>query len=362
MKFVLGPREVIARAANELRLGLPLIIKCGDQQILALSAETADDERIGMMLAEPQAKLAVTARRAQTLKARIYDGDIARIRIPDHAAADWVRATADPSKDLEHPLSGPHMAVRDGAATPFRVAVKLARRARVLPAILGAPVKESQLAVSGDKLMLFDADATPMTEIMANEFSLVSQAGLPLPGARDARIYVYRANDGSADHCVIEFGQASRSAPVLLRLHSQCFTGDVLGSLKCDCGAQLASALDLLRDAGSGLLIYLEHEGRGIGIANKIRAYSLQDQGFDTVESNHRLGYEDDERDFRAAAEILGDLGFCSVRLMTNNPRKISMLEANGITVVDRVPLIVGRNETNACYLETKAEKSGHML
>ena len=160
----------------------------------------------------------------------------------------------------------------------------------------------------------------------------------------------------------MEIGQPPREAPVLARLHSACFTGDVLGSLKCDCGAQLQAALATMGEAGAGVLLYLNQEGRGIGLANKMRAYSLQDQGFDTVEANHRLGFEDDERDFRTGADILKRLGFGAVRLMTNNPAKVEMMQAQGIDVVERVPLQVGRTAENTAYLDVKARKSGHLL
>lgn len=149
---------------------------------------------------------------------------------------------------------------------------------------------------------------------------------------------------------------------MLARLHSACFTGDLLGSLKCDCGPQLRAALAQMGAEGAGVLLYLNQEGRGIGLANKMRAYSLQDQGFDTVEANHRLGFEDDERDFRLGAAILKKLGFSSVRLLTNNPAKVRMMEAMGIDVTERVPLKVGHTRHNAGYLATKARKSGHLL
>ena len=135
-----------------------------------------------------------------------------------------------------------------------------------------------------------------------------------------------------------------------------------MGSLKCDCGAQLREALQRMGQAGSGILLYLNQEGRGIGMANKMRAYSLQDDGFDTVEANHRLGFEDDERDFRIGASILKEMGIHNIRLMTNNPTKILMMEKNGIKVQERMPLTIGENPTNAHYLATKAHKSGHLL
>ena len=170
------------------------------------------------------------------------------------------------------------------------------------------------------------------------------------------------ANQHISNSIAIEIGRPDREKPVLVRLHSACFTGDVLGSLKCDCGPQLNGALDQMGQDGAGMLLYLNQEGRGIGLANKMRAYSLQDQGFDTVEANHRLGFEDDERDFRIGSEILKSLGITAVRLMTNNPRKVAMMEQNGVVVTERVPLQVGENRFNESYLATKAAKSGHLL
>jgi GTP cyclohydrolase II len=190
----------------------------------------------------------------------------------------------------------------------------------------------------------------------------VVNARVPLAASHAGRVHVFRPEDGSEEHYAIEIGDPPRDAPVLARLHSACFTGDVLGSLKCDCGPQLRAALEQMGTEGAGVLLYLNQEGRGIGLANKMRAYSLQDQGFDTVEANHRLGFEDDERDFRIGAGILRKMGFGAVRLMTNNPAKIEMMRRCDIDVAERVPLRVGQTAQNEGYLATKARKSGHML
>ena len=203
--------------------------------------------------------------------------------------------------------------------------------------------------------------AAPALDALSPLQGIIS-ARVPLSVSEAGRLHVFRLEDGAEEHYAVEIGQPARNAPVLTRLHSACFTGDLLGSLKCDCGPQLRAALAHVGTEGHGVLLYLNQEGRGIGLANKMRAYSLQDQGFDTVEANHRLGFEDDERDFRIGADILKRLGFSQARLLTNNPAKVDMLSAHGIAVTERVPLKVGLNPLNAKYLDTKAKKSGHIL
>jgi len=202
-----------------------------------------------------------------------------------------------------------------------------------------------------------------LSELAAARFQRpVSTAALPMAAHQAGRVHVFRPNDGSIEHYAIEIGTPDPSRPVLVRLHSACFTGDVLGSLKCDCGPQLQSACTAMAKAGGGVLLYLNQEGRGIGMANKMRAYALQDHGFDTVEANHHLGFDDDERDFRNGSALLKQLGITSVRLLTNNPAKVAILRNQGITVVERVPLVVGQTAQNAHYLATKVAKSGHVL
>ena len=345
--------ETISRARTDLRVGLPVVI---DGQ-LAAAVETLSPARLAALRAFGRPVLALTARRAETLKARAYDGDLARVEVPGDADLSWLRAVADPADDLRVPMKGPLFTRREGEAAPHRAALALAKSAELLPAMLVVPV-------AGPPPGLTVLPAGPVLAQLAAETALapVAAARLPIAAAEHTRLHILRAEDGGSEHYAVEIGDPPRDAPVLARLHSACFTGDVLGSLKCDCGPQLHAALSAMGAEGTGVLLYLNQEGRGIGLANKMRAYDLQSQGFDTVQANHRLGFEDDERDFRLGAAMLRQLGFSAVRLMTNNPRKVAMMEGHGIRVVDRVPLQVGRNRWNDAYLSVKRDKSGHRL
>ena len=363
----LTAEEQVARARADLRIGAPVALTSASGGALVVAAETLSDARLAALRAsEPEAlDLAISHRRAETLRARAYDGDLARVVVPVDADAAWVLATADPSRDLATPLKGPYATRREGPADLHALALALAKQARLLPAAVVAVWSDAGPVRS----LAAGAGLTTLTGILlrraaqaAPRMQPVSDARVPTRFAEAGRCHVFRPADGGEEHYAIEIGRPSRAAPVLARLHSACFTGDVLGSLKCDCGAQLAAALTQMAAEGSGILLYMNQEGRGIGLANKMRAYALQDQGYDTVEANHRLGFEDDERDFRLGAEMLKAMGFSAVRLMTNNPAKIAMMREAGVEVTERVALKAGRTADNDAYLATKAAKSGHLL
>ncbi|SMX23272.1 GTP cyclohydrolase II [Boseongicola aestuarii] len=348
----------IARARTDLRLGLPVVLRSKDAAALVLAAEGLSNDRLSAARTLGPATLAITTRRAETLRARAYDGDIARVKVPETADAAWVRHVADPKDDLSSPMKGPFTSIRDGDADLHRLAVRLVKSAWLLPAAIVVPLSED--APPDLTLLPTEDTAAALSAPIAHKEVVTGR--VPIAVSEQGRVHVFRPTDGSEEHIACEIGRPARDKPVLARLHSACFTGDVLGSLKCDCGAQLQAALRQMGEEGAGVLLYLNQEGRGIGLANKMRAYALQDQGFDTVEANHRLGFEDDERDFRTGADILKRLGFGAVRLLTNNPAKVAMMQAQGIDVVERVPLSVGLNPLNKKYLDVKAKKSGHIL
>jgi len=335
MGFAPDVTEILARARADVRMGVPIVL-LGDSGGLAIAAETVDAARLAEFKKLEACAIAITVRRAQTLKARAYDGDIARINLPKDATLAWINAIADPAGDLRHPMKGPFSERRDGQAELARAAIAVMKDARLLPAALVAPLDDPSGFAAAHGLTAVPIKAALDTQM--SPLNSVISARLPLSVAEAGRLHIFRPEDGGEEHYAVEIGQPDRSKPVLSRLHSACFTGDLLGSLKCDCGPQLRGALGQMGAEGAGVLLYLNQEGRGIGLANKMRAYSLQDQGFDTVEANHRLGFEDDERDFRIGAEILKCMGF------------------------DAVPLQVGENAHNAGYLATKAAKSGHLL
>lgn len=360
----IGPdiTEQLARARADLRMGVPVVLD-GETPLLICAAETLDAVRLAALQDMPgDTVIAITARRAETLKARAYDGDLARVQLPHDATPEWVRSIADPAGDLMTPMKGPLLCARGGPVSGHRAALQLAKSARLLPAMVTTSLTDAPRFAQQNGLTLVSLAEAEAHLAERSPLHPVVSARLPLEVSEAGRLHIFRPEDGGEEHYAVEIGRPDRAQPVLTRLHSACFTGDLMGSLKCDCGPQLRAALAQMGQVGDGVLLYMNQEGRGIGLANKMRAYSLQDQGFDTVEANHRLGFEDDERDFRLGSDILKALGFSSVRLLTNNPRKVEMMQASGIQVAERVPLAVGENRHNAGYLATKAAKSGHLL
>jgi GTP cyclohydrolase II len=272
------------------------------------------------------------------------------------------RAVADPALDLRYPMKGPFAADHLDHADAAQAAMELARLAGVLPAFLVDPQDEH--GAGGEAQAVSPADLADWKDTA--RLSIAARAHLPTAAAEQAEIVAFRSADDLREHVALIVGAQDGDRPPLVRLHSECLTGDILGSLKCDCGPQLDAALKAMaaeaQAGGWGVLLYLRQEGRGIGLINKLRAYGLQDQGFDTVDANNRLGLPTEARDFPVAARMLELLGVRAVRLMTNNPEKVRSLEAEGVVVAERVPHQLPPNPHNARYLATKRDRAGHLL
>lgn len=197
---------------------------------------------------------------------------------------------------------------------------------------------------------------------LQHEIRRIVDARLPTEIGDEFKVFAYESQLGSVTHLALVKGDIRKDEPILVRMHSECLTGDVFGSKRCDCGRQLKTAMQMIKQAGKGIILYMRQEGRGIGLSNKVRAYNLQDQGFDTVEANHQLGFVDDLRNYGVGAQILLDLGAINIKLLTNNPKKIADLESCGLKIVERVPLEVESCSENVNYLEAKKNKLGHLL
>ena len=359
----LGLRAV-HHAAAELRRGVPVLL-AGAEPLAVLAAETAEAGGLAALarLAGGEPVLLASPSRAAALLGGPAEAaaDVVALRIPPAVDPATLHGLADPTApQLWHAPLACVPAPPAGAA-----ALALVKLARLLPAAVASP---AAVSVSADLLV----PAVPAADVLGYPGATVAallrvtEARVPLEDAGDARIVAFREPDAGAEHLAILIGRpeavpAADPAP-LVRIHSACFTGDVLGSLRCDCGPQLRGAIRRMAAEGAGALLYLAQEGRGIGLVNKLRAYALQDRGLDTLEANRALGWGGDERNFLAAATMLERLGLTRVRLLTNNPAKVAALAACGIEVVGREGHVIAPNGVNDQYLATKAERFGHFL
>lgn len=359
----IAPDFLAEAASDALRRGR--IVGVGS--LAVLSAELADADALAALEATARAGLIITARRAAVLNlanqiaAAAPDPEPVWVDRPDWLDLPGSRAVADPVLDLATPFKGPFRTrALAGDAAAARAAIALAKHAGLIPAVYAVPLADAAAAIT------CPAEAALALPPAQARVHVSSRARLPLASAeahgKDCQVVAFRPADGGPEHLALMIGDPDVAQPVLARIHSSCLTGDVLGSLKCDCGPQLHAAIAAIaRNPQGGILLYLQQEGRGIGLLNKLRAYALQDQGWDTVDANTRLGFEPDERDFSLAAAMLRALGVGSVALMTNNPLKVDGLAAHGFRV-SRVAHDMPPNPHNAAYLATKRDRQGHML
>ena len=301
----------------------------------------------------------ISASRAATLKLAnqrdaAVPGEPVLLRAADLFDLPAALAVGDPALDLATPMKGPFKALALDWEDEARAALELARIAGILPAFLVDPEG------AGEAVGVDIEDLTDFGD--PSRLRIVTRANLPVAASEDAQIIAFRNAADMREHVALVIGSRDGDRVPLVRLHSECLTGDVLGSLKCDCGPQLHAALHAMADAPWGVLLYLRQEGRGIGLVNKLRAYALQDQGYDTVDANLRLGFPVEARDFAIAGRMLELLNIPRIRLMTNNPEKVARLEKEGVEVVERLPLELPTNPHNEQYLATKRDRTGHQL
>jgi len=356
--LALARPRAVHRAMGELRRGAPVLLDGPDGCSVLLAAETAGASglRTFAALAGDDPVLLLTGMRAVALTGQpMPDGPVA-FRTSGLLTPELLQGVADPT--AAQLLANPLALVATPAAAP--AAMALIKLARVLPAVLFSPARPAPAEV--DVLIVHSADVIAYDNASAAGLVRVAEAPVPLQAAPDARVVAFRAPDAGIEHLAIVIGDPNRVPAPLVRLHSECFTGDLLGSLRCDCGPQLHLALERIAAAGAGVVLYLSQEGRGIGLANKLRAYALQDRGLDTLDANRALGWYADERNYLIAATMLLDLGLPRIRLLTNNPAKVAALEACGIEIAGTEPLRTAPNGVNDHYLSTKTRRFGHTL
>lgn len=335
--------------------------------------ETLSASELESLIAIQPCQLVLTRQRAAAIKL-LVDSSAVCLNLKAQTSADAVLAWAGLDTDysynqfkLSASQAESHISNLESLCAPngehhslsmasAKAAINLARAAHALPAFI---MYETDFVPNG-MLSTTVATATAYDD-KSGELMTLSSAHIPLKFAEHVELTVFREKHGVAEHVAITVGQPDLSKPVTVRLHSSCFTGDILGSMKCDCGEQLQHAITSMDQNGGGIVLYVSQEGRGIGLASKLLAYQLQYKGLDTIEANENLGFDSDERQYEAAVFMLGQLGVNTIQLMTNNPLKIKALKAQGINVVGRAPSPATVNAHNARYLETKRERSGHL-
>jgi GTP cyclohydrolase II len=351
------PEQVaVERGLAEFRSGRPVVVMSADEGVMVLPVDGMTDEGLAsfrLVCAPGRPYLLVTARRARALGLdRAAPTGLALGDLHDRAAIFSLAADAQVTRRLD--------VVPAGAAAA--AAIELAKFAQLLPALLVCEATPQAAHAGEVPFVTVAADAVAQFRRTAIEsLAVVAEAAIPLNGGIAARFVIFRDAVGGTPIAVI-VGRPDLAQPVLVRLHSACLTGDVFGSRRCDCGDQLRLALPQLAHHGGGIILYLEQEGRGLGLANKIRAYQLQEAGLDTVDANTVLGFDDDERDYGVAVRMLQLLGCARVRLLTNNPAKLDGISQAGIDVSGRVPLHGPINADNRRYLAAKAARAGHKL
>ena len=375
-----SPAQIsVERAIGDLRRGALVILRDAPNQTAAVvqAAEMATSMGLKMIaqITGSQPTLAITRNRAAAIKILNQSSNVLSLSLPQSDRSTFIHRLSDPTF-IKDPNNNDFRALELERLTVIpespggiaEKAIQLVKYARLLPSIVFSrlPLSEVDQLYNFERdnglLLVETASIDTFATIRAQRLVKATSAKVPLADAKNANLIAFRPVDGGDEHLAITIGNIDISKPVLVRLHSQCLSGDLLGSLRCDCGDQLRGAIQALEAFGGGVLIYLAQEGRDIGLINKLRAYNIQDLGADTVDANKHIGFEADERIYAPAAEMLKQLGIKSVRLLTNNPDKLTQLSSEGVKVIERVAHIFPSNPHNEEYLKTKATKTGHLF
>ena len=361
----------IERAISELRRGGKLVVSDNNAgiSVLLFASELIENDTIKQLsdLALSRPNIIISKNRSNAIGIKNANGPCSIL-----INSNW---TLNDILSLCMPLTGHKTPKIEGALTEsndgiISSCILLLRQSRLLPAglmtiISNVSVEQiNKWAFNKNLIKVEVSDIRSYEKIKASNLNIAVKAKVPISYTENCEIIIFRPKDGGNEHFCLVFGK-NRSLTknnALLRIHSQCITGDVLDSLKCDCGQQLKESIKIMAEADEGVLIYLAQEGRDIGLLNKLRAYTLQENGLDTVEANEDLGFNDDERLYYPAKEILSQLNIKNVELITNNPKKVEHLKSLGINVTKRIPIKIIPNKYNKKYLETKSKKSGHIL
>lgn len=355
----------VHRAASDLRRGVPVVL-AGAEPLAILAVETADLSGFAefRLLGQGPTLLVLAPGRAAAIAPGPVDmrAVATALRLP--AGLDTLavyQALADPTVEQAQLPQDPDLVAPPAAAA---AALSLAKAAQILPALLvrSLPAGYASLLAEHALVEVAPADVLDYADLEITVLQQLTAAAVPLSDAPDTRVVAFRIHASATEHLAIVVGQPETVEAPLVRIHSACYTGDVLGSMRCDCGEQLRGAIRRMSEDGAGVLLYMAQEGRGIGLINKLRAYDLQDRGLDTMDANRALGWGADERRFEAGAAMLRSLGIKRVRLMTNNPDKLAAMTAHGIEVAEREAHLFAANGINDEYLATKASRFGHML
>lgn len=347
----------VERATGDLRRGEPVRLRPLTGRELIFAAAEHAQAVIAMALKPGKTPLQLILQATRAVRLGYHTQMPISLTLEADASPSLIHALINP---LE-PTPRVRLPYREATAAEV-TALRCIKLASLLPAALVIDVSALRAGLADELLTVSEEKLHRYAHAFASALEPVAQAHVPLLQAPNTKIIAFRPRFGVKEHLALIVGDPLQFPVPLVRLHSSCITGDMLESLRCDCGDQLRQSLHMMNGQGGGIVLYLTQEGRGIGIANKLRAYQLQDAGLDTIEANEALGFDADERHFEPAAEILKKLGATRIRLMTNNPRKVEALAHYGIEVVERVPLVIKAGSHNHTYLATKANRLGHLL